>query len=523
MTKINEMMKRIGAIIVAAAALVSAGCGNERIEVSATAANIGFTTSSIESRATPITDPAHLFGEDRGFTVWAYVHAGSWATTTSKTELLAKEPVTCIGVGENWTYVNTAQWPDNSDYVSFFAYAPRSAAIDNAVVVHENTNNATPTIPFTVADFPAHQIDLLIASDLHNQKGYEYTLHNEAVGMKFKHALSQIKFSASYFGEKAGTAEVPVTLTKLALRNVYKSGTVPMTTPIVWSVDADSKTDYQFSTQPEGGLLNITLNDTQQNVLTHSPMFLIPQAVAGRGADQMTIDMTFDIGGGTISYSSPVVMPTEGWLPGKSYDYMITLTDEGINVIVIDDDLTLTPWSYSIVLETVMLTSDEPHDDAQIKSAIEMLNFVAGMGMGVDHLWFGIYGVNDLSHNITIDMTELENEIGFNFQAGRHLVFDFKKTVDNWGTNGIEPYTFEVIYDSAQWELSPAMQTLSVPAGTYYISNATGGYQQIEVDGVTSATLPLTLYNDDQGATVNRTVELTSKIAAKGSIILVRK
>ena len=514
-------MKRIWTIIGLAVAVAMGGCSRESVERTdgpATDGRIGFSTPDLATRGTAITTIQQLAYD--GFYVWAYVHTGAWTGTAAaaKTPLLTEEHVTSTDNGNTWTYQNTAEWPDNSDYVSFFSYAPAGAVTEPL----SYDSHGTPVIEFTVDDQVADQIDLFIASDLSNQKGYEYTLNDDKVGLHFKHALSQIKFSASYASEKMtptlpGEVAPKVKLTNLVLKNVYNSGTVPMTSPIVWT-PTGTTTDYDFSIEDDT-LEDIELDGEQRNVIPADlgSLFLIPQPVVGRTVGDMEIEVTFDIDGGTLSYSSPIVMPDAGWLPGKSYDYQIALTDEGIKVIVIDNSLNLDPWGTSIVLQTVMLSSEAAHDQANINSTLALLNYISVTGSGTTYNWFGIYGVNDVNHNITINIGAL----GLNsFRAGQHIILDFKKTVRTWGNDGTNPYTLSVT-SYGGWSLADAKQTYDFGSGLYqYKDEDTGEY--VEIDGISGATLPLDLYNRESDPIYVKTVQPSASISAKGSIILVK-
>ena len=502
-----------------AVAVATAGCSERAERPEDATAAINFTTPALAVRGTATTSPAQLAAEG-GFDVWAYIHTGVWNSTaaSAKTSLLEEVSVTSTDNAATWTYRNgnTVEWPTNSDYVSFFAYGPAGA-----VTAISSDTHGTPLITYTVDDDPADQIDLLIAADKTNQKGYEYTLSGAKVGMGFKHALSQIKFSASYASERMTPPETApvVKLTNLALKNVYNTGTVPMTSPIVWTADTGTATDYAFSIV-DNTLEDIELDGTQQNVIPADIgfLFLIPQPTVGRTGGDMEIEVTFDIEGSLFSYTSPIVMPAAGWLPGKSYDYQIALTDDVLKIIVIDNDLSLDPWSTSIVLQTVVLSSEAAHDLANLNGALTLLNYISDLGSGSTYKWFGIYGVNDVNHNITIDIGALNLNT---FSPGQHLIFDFKKTVRTWGDDGTNPYTLSVpIYPG--WSLAAAKQTFDT-GNDYYIlmPDPNNPSQNIQVDGVTSATLPRELYRkSDDG--VERVIQPTDAISAKGSIILVK-
>ncbi len=447
-------MKRTWAIILSAAAIAT-GC-SERVENPQDGLEgITFSTPGV-TRGTAVTTPA-LLAAAGGFDVWAYSHAGTWSTAATKNELMKEVAVTSADGGIEWTYNQPKEWPANNDNVTFFAYSPTGAA----TVTYDDTDQ-TPQVEYTVADDVAQQKDLLIADQLYNQQGIDYFPTVRKVGLYFRHTLSQISFAACYTGTQANA----VKLTGIVLKNVYNSGKAAMTNPVAWTVYDTSTADYSLSVS--GNTLNdIALDATPQDVTAPGAMlYLIPQTI-GRTADPIEMEITFDIDGGSLSYTSPVLLPVE-WLPGKSYKYQIALDDGAIRVIVIDNETELNAWSNSIALEMVMLTGNKVYDQNNFTFALNVLNMVnTGGGIppgGTDRLYYGIYGAaEEVTHEISIDMGIPSFN---NFTTGQMLVFDFKKTVFNWGTDGTDPWKISVTNYSDEWILSPSQQNLPVDATT---------------------------------------------------------
>ena len=438
------MKFKLPVLFIIAATIV--GCtGHESVEKPGdNTSTIGFSTL-LTSRATAITTPA-LLAAAGGFKVWAYSHPGDWSTAIQKNALLNGTSITSDDNGATWTYDSPAEWPENGDNVSFFAYSPPGSAT-------VSTASGTPRISYTVDPQPSQQKDLLFADQLFDQASSTYVPLGRKVNLYFRHALSQICFSACYTGTKAGEVRV----TRVTLKNVYSTGDAAITTPADWAVDTEMD-DYTLQTGGEG-LQNVALSDTPADISTENGMlYLMPQTVS-RAIDQIIMEVTFNIDGGELTCTTPLLAPAD-WLPGKSYKYQIELDDNAIEVIVIDSDITLTPWSKSIALQTLMLTSESDYDDANVDFALSILNRINTP----DRTWFGIYGVNDVTHDLTIDIAAAGLN---NFSTGQMLLFDFKKTIRYWSkdTNS-DPWEVSVINYESQWELMPSVQGLGVDAIT---------------------------------------------------------
>lgn len=447
--------------ILCAVAAVLVACGGERVErPDSDPAAIGFSTPVVAARGAAVTTPALLAGAG-GFTVWAYSHAGDWDDNNTRTALIDGVGVTSPDNGATWEYASPAKWPVNNDKASFFAYS----AVAGGTITYDNTYN-TPQLTYSVAAELAQQQDLLFAGQL-NLHGYDYYPERRKVELNFQHAFSQISFSACYAGTKYPDT---VALTKIVLKNVYNTGTAPLTVPVGWTL-ASATADYTLTAGEE--LAEVQLTPTPADVLAGDKLYLMPQAINGdRPAGPVEMEVSFEVAGGTLSYTTPILQPV-AWQPGKSYNYQIILDDEAIQVIVVDNDTGLNVWGGSIMLQTVALSSYEfkKRDEDNITYALFVFNEVNTSSSGRDYFrYYGVYGVNDVNHDMMIDAGAYDLS---NFKPGQFLLFDFKKTIRTWGTNSAEgdrPWQITVHYDEEYWELMPSQQNLEPDA----VSGATG-------------------------------------------------
>ena len=85
-----------------------------------------------------------------------------------------------------WQYTPLKYWPNNdSDKISFFAYAPHNAT---GVTPSNATQKGYPSFTYTTPTAEADQVDLLAATPIINQNG-------GSVDFKMQHALTKVVFN----------------------------------------------------------------------------------------------------------------------------------------------------------------------------------------------------------------------------------------------------------------------------------------------------------------------------------------
>lgn len=102
----------------------------------------------------------------------------------------------------SWGYTNTKYWPDASQKISFFAYAPYTNDNINNSTNHAGelyTNSSMAKAPYVWYDVDSDvskQIDLLYATPVKNATKTTIASTDNKVKLTFNHALSRIGFKA---------------------------------------------------------------------------------------------------------------------------------------------------------------------------------------------------------------------------------------------------------------------------------------------------------------------------------------
>lgn len=471
-------MRRKLFIILSITALAAASCVKEIRKGTDDVESIGFVASldvsdDIISRGTMTNTTANLAALG-GFKVWAIEHAGTWAATPigGKSYVMNGLSVTSSDGGATWSYGADIMWPGGNN-VSFFAYAP----IASATITTDS--DATPVATFAVVGDDddqtygiVDQTDLLIAAPVLDLSGTSYV---RPVDIRLKHALSRISFSGLMSDV---TDERAIRIKSITLNGLYNSGSARFADPVVWTYTGDPDASYTVTTGTNGGIVNANLGGSSLGTpvqLTTSTgyLFLMPQQLARSLGEDPTMDVTLEIDGTEYSYTSLVFSPN-AWEPGRSYNYQIVIGKDDLRVIYIDSNIGLEDWTPSLVLQTVPLTSDRDKDRVKLLYSMSVLNEVRTMSRR--YSWFGLYGVNDINHDMVMDVEDLVTS-GYadNFTEGQNLMIDLKKLVRNWGVNteeGNRPWKVSVInYDRATganadyWTLEPAAQQVDAYSG----------------------------------------------------------
>jgi hypothetical protein len=462
-------------IVLSLAATLVWGCNSERVDRGeAGDAGISFSTR-LSTRGTVVADAAGL-ATAGGFDVWAFGHTGAWSASAAagKTAIMDALPVTSTDGGTTWSYGEPQEWPSGN--VSFFAYAPSESA-----TVTTKEADGTPKISYTVAGDVADQLDLFIASPVKDQNSMMYPSEESKVNIVFKHALSRISFSGLLTDADDSRT---ITVKEITLNNLYSAGTTPLTDPAVWTLSGSATTDYTVSVE-SGTLLGTTFTDEGVSLTGDDDyLFLMPQTVV-RTLDQPTMDVTLMVNGVETTYSAQVFSPAV-WVPGRSYNYQLAVSPNDLRIIVIDTELTLDNFTPSIALNTIYLTTDATEDTKNLDFAMGALNTLNGDGTYDGYSYFGLYAVNAVSHDITIDMSTLPGGgATSNYSSGDILILDLRKQVTSWGTNPAtsDPWTVSLINFDTYWTLQPSKQ---LGGGVSDVDASTGATNLTPSDVITS-------------------------------------
>lgn len=228
-----------------------------------------------------------------------------------------------------WEPADRLVWP-GSGRIRFMGYAPYASA-DNGITYDAS---GYPTLSFSVKESVKDQVDLLTAvKDVPGKGG-------EAIDFTFNHALAAITV-------RSGEAMLSGTITKVAIKNVYKAGTLPLGTSIpVWTATGEANGSFEVETtadlpEAEGspetyttpglriaGISKGENGTTDDDGLT---FFMIPQTLP-EGA-KLEVTLTDKMTGNTWTLSAPLAGKhndgsgnevSNRWEPGKLYTYAIS-------------------------------------------------------------------------------------------------------------------------------------------------------------------------------------------------------
>ncbi|MBQ3804427.1 MAG: fimbrillin family protein [Prevotella sp.] len=365
--------------IFAAAAVALAACSND----DTISENIGFDdASAISFRAftnnMTRAAAAHFDEPNDNFKVTAF------AQGTTSTAYFANVTFTTTD-GTTFTSPTKYYWPSGNN-LDFYAWAPASLS------------NAYNSIPVTVADAAADQIDFVYAATkdwgkatLQEGTAATHSISTTVPGvtLNFRHAESKIIIQL-----KNSNSNVAVTANNVTLKNVYGAGTF---------VFADANTDGKDNALLTGGWTpsgdadavysqDITAATFTSATAVGTDMKLIPQVLTagdtytaetpGNPAvdDEFTApcitvalkiqnsgDNAYILGAasGENEYVTAMFpLPTTTWVPGKQYTYVVDLAGGGYYPANHDTDAALDPILEGAEIKFVSVTVDDwsPYD-----------------------------------------------------------------------------------------------------------------------------------------------------------------
>lgn len=229
-----------------------------------------------------------------------------------------------------WEPADRLVWP-GSGRIRFMGYAPYASA-GNGITYDAS---GYPTLSFSVKESVKDQVDLLTAVKDVSGKG------GEAIDFTFNHALAAITV-------RSGENMLSGTITKVAIKNVYKAGTLPLGTSIpVWTATGEANGSFEVETTavlPEAaagstdtyttpglriaGIIKGENGTTDDDGLT---FFMIPQTLP-EGA-KLEVTLTDKMTGNTWTLSAPLAGKhndgsgnevSNRWEAGKLYTYAIS-------------------------------------------------------------------------------------------------------------------------------------------------------------------------------------------------------
>lgn len=228
-----------------------------------------------------------------------------------------------------WEPADRLVWP-GSGRIRFMGYAPYASA-ENGITYDAS---GYPTLSFSVKESVKDQVDLLTAVKDVSGKG------GEAIDFTFNHALAAITV-------RSGEAMLSGTITKVAIKNVYKAGRLPLGTSIpVWIATGEANGSFEVETKadlPEAegspetyttpGLRIAGISKGENGTADDDGLtfFMIPQTLP-EGA-KLEVTLTDKMTGNTWTLSAPLAgKHNDGsgnevfnrWEAGKLYTYAIS-------------------------------------------------------------------------------------------------------------------------------------------------------------------------------------------------------
>ena len=146
--------------------------------------------------------------------VFAYFTNGAFSEGSSTPNFMYNQLVE--KKNGTWQYTPLKYWPNNdSDKISFFAYAPHNAT---GVTPSNATQKGYPSFTYTTPTAEADQVDLLAATPIINQNG-------GSVDFKMQHALTKVVFNVKSNDDITGKVITAFSITGA------KSGTLAFHVP----------------------------------------------------------------------------------------------------------------------------------------------------------------------------------------------------------------------------------------------------------------------------------------------------
>lgn len=270
-------------------------CDNEAVENSGNQRKIVFSSvlGEVSTRGTIATD---LGGS---IALMAYRYSGEWTGNTESPNFMYKEAATSLD-NTNWTTATQYYWPNTSERMRFFGYAPVDAYDGTNGTLSAQSDLGPVTFSgFTVPTNIADQQDLLFG------ESPEYVCSTaNTVSIAFHHILTAIQFS---------TTNTDGTIESIKFVGVPYSGTYTANTATggSWTLNDLPASPNEYTGTLTGTFFMIpqTLPATAQVVITY------------RDSDNYSQTLTYSLSGKT-------------WEMGKKYVYTINIAD---------NEATLTP------------------------------------------------------------------------------------------------------------------------------------------------------------------------------------
>lgn len=292
-------MKKLFIMGLAAMGLALTACNSDETVEMAKGNAIGFKTF-VNNSTRVATDATTT--DLKSFKVWGLMNDG----TQTGTPFVGKEVTK--GTDGGWSYQTPVYWEKGYAY-SFVALAPNDAYTFTA----PTEINTWGSLTFNNG---TGETDLIYATA--KQTTVEGNTCPAAVNLTFNHMLSRVRFQFTNGMDDGST----LTVTDVKITDAYTSGTATL---------AEQLANLRWAPGTATGELafdNATITQFAQNascVTGHK--YMIPATEAY----QVTFKVTRTHNGVTDEYTHTVDLPAQAMEPGKSYQFVATLTAKNIN------------------------------------------------------------------------------------------------------------------------------------------------------------------------------------------------
>lgn len=325
-------MKRFSNIISILALAILAGCVKVEVDVVPALEEQEEISFNVANRAAATKAE---FGSDKTFKVFGlYTGSYGYNEINFSDAVLYMDGVNISKVGGTWKNSSKDYFWPKTGKLSFVAFSPVSAGLQfgssrNSVLWHKDY-----IVEGTYADQTEAQ-DLLVS-----KVNADQTASANAVTIEFRHALSQVKFTAKTV-DADNALKYEVSIDEIALTSIYNKADYSYDSAAdknVWDVNTGSTTGSEsFLTSAK------VLSTTAEALGTKDAYYVLPQSLtdnaqiyvkytiktcnaSGKVLDTLTVETNVKLN----TLGTPTI---NAWESGKSYTYNLTINPVSNDVI----------------------------------------------------------------------------------------------------------------------------------------------------------------------------------------------
>jgi len=283
--------------------------------------------------------------------------------------------------GSNWEIANQQYWPNVSDFLRFYGYAPAGGS---GISYIAGNNNSGPRIDFTVQNTVANQIDLMTSST--NALRYKSGIEIE---MPFRHALTCVKFSV-------GNGLTNYTIKEVTMKRIVTHATYDFDGGWTSGTATADTTDFELAgigfSSPAAGTQIVY--DEAKGGASALTFLMIPQAF---NKQEQLIEVVYNTGSGS-DVTARATLQGSTWLAGTTVTYRLTMTGEYEYILTatpanIDHDGGTTTFSVTSYRQSGN-NAPEPLDWRIIGYSTDGVNFTTAKPSSCS--WAAFHSVNGL-------------------------------------------------------------------------------------------------------------------------------